>query len=580
MPSLTPLTLGLPSIDNLTNVNGTLFFTASNTLGNELWKTDGTVNGTVLVKDISPGDSSSLPASLINIKGTVYFSAYDEKGNELWKSDGTANGTVLVKDIRTAAGSDPSGLINVNDTLYFVANDNVNGRELWKSDGTAAGTVLVKDINVGTDGITGTYDFPNMINFKGSLLIDANDGVKGRELWKSDGTAAGTVLVKDINVGTGSSNSRDFTVVNDTVLFVANDGVNGDRLWKTDGTTNGTVLVSILPQDLSDLTNVNGTVFFAGSNYELWKTDGTTSGTVLVKNIRPNYYGPNVSNLTNVNGTLFFVIDDNDKGRELWKSDGTASGTVLVKDIVEVGRYGSDPADLINLKGILFFTADDQASLNLAGNPGKSGRELWKSDGTAGNTVLVYDINPGSLSSSTRDLTKIDNQLYFVANDGNGERLFKFNNDPNPKLNTSIRRFQNSGVPGTYIFAGESEAANIRTNFKGFKEEGLAFQVGVEKSDPLMQPLYRFQNSSIPGTYLFAGESEAANIRVNFKNFKEEGIAFYVFGVGSGQGITFNRFQNTSKPGTYLFAGPEETNSILANNKNFVLEGTAFEVGG
>ncbi len=151
---------------------------------------------------------------------------------------------------------------------------------------------------------------------------------------------------------------------------------------------------------------------------------------------------------------------------------------------------------------------------------------------------------------------------------------------PNPKLNTSIRRFQNSTVPGTYLFAGESEASGIRTKFTNFKEEGLAFQVGVEKSDPLMQPLYRFQNLSIPGTYLFAGESEAGNIRTKFTNFKEEGIAFYVFGVGSGQGITFNRFQNNSNPGTYLFAGPAETASILANNKNFVLEGAAFEVGG
>jgi peptidyl-prolyl cis-trans isomerase A (cyclophilin A) len=148
-----------------------------------------------------------------------------------------------------------------------------------------------------------------------------------------------------------------------------------------------------------------------------------------------------------------------------------------------------------------------------------------------------------------------------------------------PKLNTPIRRFQNSGVPGTYLFAGESEALGIRANFKDFKEEGLAFQVAVEKTDSLMQPIFRFQNTSIPGTYLFAGESEAANIRINFKNFKEEGTAFFVYGVGSGQGTTFNRFQNRSRPGTYLFAGPVETNSILANNKNFVLEGAAFEVG-
>jgi len=149
------------------------------------------------------------------------------------------------------------------------------------------------------------------------------------------------------------------------------------------------------------------------------------------------------------------------------------------------------------------------------------------------------------------------------------------------KLNTPIRRFQNSDAPGTYLFAGEAESASIRANFKNFKEEGLAFQVGVEKNDTLLQPLFRFQNSNAPGTYLFAGEAESASIRANFKNFKnfkEEGIAFYVLEASSGIGGTFNRFQNSNAPGTYLFAGPEESASILANFKNFKLEGPAFNV--
>jgi hypothetical protein len=161
-----------------------------------------------------------------------------------------------------------------------------------------------------------------------------------------------------------------------------------------------------------------------------------------------------------------------------------------------------------------------------------------------------------------------------------GSAAITINTASSPLLNSPITRFQNTDVAGAYIFASGSEATNIRTNFKNFKEEGLAFQVAVEKSDPLMQPLYRFQNSSVPGTYLFAGESEAANIRINFKNFKEEGLAFYGYGVGAGQGATLNRFQNSSLPGTYLFAGAEETRSILANNKNFILEGAAFEIGG
>ena len=150
------------------------------------------------------------------------------------------------------------------------------------------------------------------------------------------------------------------------------------------------------------------------------------------------------------------------------------------------------------------------------------------------------------------------------------------------KLTTPIIRFQNTDKPGTYLFAGEQEAASIRQNYKGFKEEGLAFQVAVNKDDPLMQPFYRFQNTTKgrEGTYLFADEKEAISIRQNYKNFKEEGLAFYTYSAGVGGGTTdFARFQNNNAPGTYLFTGPSETSSVLKNFPGFTLEGSAFAAG-
>ncbi len=149
------------------------------------------------------------------------------------------------------------------------------------------------------------------------------------------------------------------------------------------------------------------------------------------------------------------------------------------------------------------------------------------------------------------------------------------------KLTTPIIRFQNMDKSGTYLFVGEQEAASIRKSYKGFKEEGIAFQVAVSKDDPLMQPFYRFKNTAKgrEGTYLFAGEQEATSIRANFKNFKEEGLAFYAYSAGVGVGTTdFARFQNKSTPGTYLFTGPSETSSVL-NNAGFALEGSAFAAG-
>jgi hypothetical protein len=151
------------------------------------------------------------------------------------------------------------------------------------------------------------------------------------------------------------------------------------------------------------------------------------------------------------------------------------------------------------------------------------------------------------------------------------------------KLKTSLIRFQNTDKPGTYLFAGEQEAASIRQNNKNFKEEGFAFQVAVEKSDPLMQGFYRFRNTDKgrEGTYLFAGEQESASIRQNNKNFIEEGLAFYAYpsGIGGETTIDFTRFQNNSLPGTYLFTGPVETSAVL-NNPSFSLEGSAFAAAG
>ncbi len=112
-----------------------------------------------LVKDIFPGVFSSNPRYLTAVGNTLFFQAYDGvNGSELWKSDGTAAGTVLVDILPGSytSSSNPGGLTAVGNTLYFRANDRVNGRELWKSDGTAAGTVLVKDIRPGSSG-SSTY---------------------------------------------------------------------------------------------------------------------------------------------------------------------------------------------------------------------------------------------------------------------------------------------------------------------------------------------------------------------------------------------------------------------------------------
>jgi ELWxxDGT repeat protein len=219
---LMPDSFPLEQID----INGTPYLVFRGNGGYELWKEDN-FNYFKLVK--YGFSRATRPGNLTNLNGTLYFTADDGiNGNELWKSDGTTEGTVVVKDIFAgSSGSVHSSLININNTLYFVADDGIHGKELWKSDGTTAGTVLVQDIFAGPSG----SDLGNLMNLNGTLYFKANNGINGSELWKSDGTAAGTILI-DIMPGEMGSNPGNFIISDDTLIFKIS-GESSKRYMRT-----------------------------------------------------------------------------------------------------------------------------------------------------------------------------------------------------------------------------------------------------------------------------------------------------------------------------------------------------------
>ncbi|HEY0097150.1 MAG TPA: ELWxxDGT repeat protein, partial [Archangium sp.] len=227
--------LGMGAVMNIASVvDRTLYFVANEeNTGIELWKTDGTEAGTSLVKDIAPGILDAGPSAFAVLDGLLYFTANDGFGTELWRTDGTGSGTVLVKELGTASGgSHPAALTVLGKSLYFTADDGVTGRELWKLDTTEAvpTPVRVKDIFPGAgSGVLAESLFA--LPAEKLLLFAANDGVAGMELWRSDGTAAGTFVLHDIAPWQLGSNPAGFTLFGDTLAFSASDGRNGREPW-------------------------------------------------------------------------------------------------------------------------------------------------------------------------------------------------------------------------------------------------------------------------------------------------------------------------------------------------------------
>lgn len=382
--------------------------------------------------DIMPGSSNSLPARFVDVLGTVFFTAASSgSGHALWKTDGTPGGTAQVKDFipGPSGGVQPRELVGLGPLLICIGDDGVNGGELWRSDGTGVGTTMILNINPGNQGRPIYMDPPTGLTvFKQRVYFSARDGIHGRELWSSDGSASGTRMLRDIRPGGNTSDSLPtyFTPVGDTLFFFAYDTTHGWELWKTDGTSAATTLVKdvwpgpeptlITHNNFQFVTGVLGNLLIfaapdATHGFELWRSDGTGSGTYRLKDITP---GPGHSrfsrNLTAVGGHLLFTADDGVHGPELWRTDGTSAGTTLVMDI-RPGSLGSNPGEMAALSsGLVVFGADD----------GVNGAELWRTDGTAAGTTLVTSIRSGPTGSLLYyKMFGVGSRFaYFPANDG------------------------------------------------------------------------------------------------------------------------------------------------------------------
>ncbi len=417
-------------------IGETLIFNASDDdHGEELWalEADESVR---LIKDILPGKIGGVSSNeAATLNGYVFFSADDfVHGDELWMTDGTEEGTKLVMDIYPGPEeSHIDSLTTMGSFVYFIADTPEYGEELWRSDGTT--TELVKDITPLTDDT-------NFGGFRvlGNKLIFTTDysasGTSDEELWVSDGTAAGTMMLKDINEE-GKSYPRELTPFKGKLLFVAETDELGEELWTTDGTeANTSLLIDLIPgsnhPDIDQIVVVGDFAYFTcnfdDTGYELCITDGTPEGTYLLKDITPGEDDTYIEYMYGAETLLYFSAYTETYGTELWVSDGTPEGTVMLKDIWP-GEEDSEPEFQIHIADRILFVADD----------GVHGEELWVSDGTSESTKRLSDIAPGEEDSYPESFYLRNGIAYFTAEDGiSGYELWKVAIDECPADDTKL----------------------------------------------------------------------------------------------------------------------------------------------
>ena len=426
----------------------------------ELWRSDGTPKGTVMVKDIAfrNGDSvftdsldSSSHAEVIG--GSYIFSAADKNSNhELWKSDGTTKGTTLLKDTAKPPGEGwPDRFAKIGDRLYFRANNRTWDNFAWSTDGTPKGTRLEPGMqSVSYPELDDQISFGGQTYFLGESSLYRHQGpgqapilvadgvVNGREvkpqlavtngaiflcddgmggLLRSDGTAAGTVQVKALSATDFSSafHFRDPVVMGNALYFLGS-GREDAGLWRSDGSTAKTIRIFANPnptqwaESWTHLTLAGGRLYWyviIQDDQQLWTSDGTSEGATMLKSL--SYDFPSFEKFETepmvFGDRIIFVVNDVAHGRELWISDGTPEGTKILKDIWP-GRRSGWPENFHSAAGLLFFTATD----------GIHGTELWRTDGTEAGTVMVADLWPGELSSAPQGIrSTASGKLFFAA---------------------------------------------------------------------------------------------------------------------------------------------------------------------
>jgi len=366
----------------------------------------------------------------------------------------------------------------------------------------------------------------NLLNVDGTIFFTVGDS-----LMKTDGTTAGTVLVKN-----GLHFPGRFLADNGILFFVndrlSDNSYQGKELWRSDGTTAGTYLLKAFNSTMLVLTTWNNIVYFTASTAsegrELYATNGTVAGTYLLKDINPGSANGYAGSHAGAGNYLYFSATDSVHGTELWKTNGTPSGTVLVKDIIpgSASGFAGYPGSLYGAYGIVYFTGDD----------GMHGHELWRSDGTTTGTFMVQDVIPGAAGN--------DNITVFAAynNEVYWGRYFE-----NPTEHMELWKTNQSGTNAIFLkdFSATFSEHELFGPAKVFNNKLYFFSNKYNFSESLW-----VTDGTTLGTKLIKDEVTIDGTSIAYMDVINDELVFY----GASQGFFYNIYNSDGTPeGTTTF---------------------------
>ncbi|MFA6232962.1 MAG: ELWxxDGT repeat protein [Bacteroidota bacterium] len=372
--TLQALTSGNNAYISHNSVGGGLaYFQGFDASGGQPWVTDGTPSGTHKLITLNTGSGQLSICIATAVNGVIYLSlsAPKSRGWESWLyvTNGTTTGTTKLKSWTTSQMTSGTGMFRAlgSNCIFTQYNGYTGG--IWKSNGTNKGTTQLKS-------------FPNTgINCAvvcgGYYIFPANDGTNGKELWRTNGTSAGTVLAANINPGGASSNPDYMIVLGSKVYFSADNG-QGATLFVYDPANHSCSPIGMNGASVPKwLTAMNGKLYYSAftelAGRELWEFDPALSQSSanprLVADIATGSgsgdprYGetttPNMSDLdaifAELNGYLYFAAKSDATGYKLWRSNGTVTEEVP-------GFSGTNtvrPNSLTPMNGKLYFCAFD-----------------------------------------------------------------------------------------------------------------------------------------------------------------------------------------------------------------------------